>query len=193
MKPKEPVDPPPITLRRHPPERRLIRALARGEVAAHCCTCCCCLHSLGSLVGAVAGSFFPREHRDAGVKPSSDRLRDDEIDGPPEPAPGRAAGGRDARSIYWWVALGASLLVCMCMTALAGPEGLPAGLFALALALPAVLLGGSVLAACFFAAIPEMRRDRAAWARLGWITLGTVVGGGLGLLFMYLYAVAIGR
>jgi hypothetical protein len=170
MKPQDPVGPPRITLRPHPPERRLIRALARGEVAAQgfCCSCCCCLHSLGSLAGAAVGSFHPHEQPDPSGKPSSARLRDDEIEGPP----GRGTERSAARSI----------LACMYAIARIGSQGL----IALVVFLPAVLLGGSVLTACIFASIPEVRRDLAAWARLGWITLGTVVGGGMGLLVMYL-------
>jgi hypothetical protein len=165
-------------LRAHPPERRL-RALARGEVAACCCTssCCCCLHSVGSLAGAVIGSFYRRSMPALpGKEASSDGLRDDELGGPGAATP----AGASAAPIYWWSTTAAMAIVLLVSMARYGPEGFPFGLGVVIFFLPLVLLGGSALCALAIAAHPDLQRDVGALKRLGWITLGIVAGALLG-------------
>ena len=181
MKQADETHPPAVMLRPHSPERRIIRSLARGEIAAHCCTCCC-LHSVGSLAGALAGSFFPREAHPSRAQPMA-KLRDDEIGGPPGDAPDRSA----VRSIYWMVTLGSTVLVSL-YAVVQSQLSIEGPLFALAIFMPAIQLGASVLCLLFLAAIPELRRDARAWRRLGWIALGTIAGAATGILIMYIYA-----
>ncbi len=183
MKQADETHPLAVTLRPHPPERRLIRSLARGEIAAHCSTCCCCcLHSVGSLAGAVAGSFFPREADPSRAQPTA-KFRDDEIDGPHGEPSDRSA----VRSTYWMVTLGGSVLTLM-YGFVRLPDSIAGTLVMLAVFVPAIQLAASVLCLLFLWAIPELRRDARAWRRLGWITLGTGVGSAIGVLIMYIYA-----
>ena len=137
---------------------------------------------MGSLAGALAGSFFPREADPSRAQPTA-KLRDDEIGGPPGEAPDRSA----VRSIYWMVTLGAAVLVSL--FAVAQSElSIEGPLFILAIYMPAIQLGASVLCLFFLSAIPDLSRDARAWRRLGWITLWTIVGAAVGLLAMVIYA-----
>lgn len=49
------VAPPPIQIVAHPPERGRRRGVVLYGTCC-CCCCCCCLHTLGGLIGALAGS-----------------------------------------------------------------------------------------------------------------------------------------
>jgi hypothetical protein len=180
---------PAIAVRSHPPER-LIRSLARGEVAACCCCCCCCLHSLGGLAGAIAGTFYPSEAPAVVGKLPSAKLRDDEIDGPWRPAPARSGAGR----IYWMSTLGVSALLCLWVAAMVREtkDWLGASLFLLAIFLPVIQLIGSLVALPIVWSQPDPSSDRAALKRLGRITLSAFVGAAIGMLLMVLLAV-IGR
>jgi hypothetical protein len=181
MKPQDQGDEPVISIRAHPSERRQVRALARGEVAAFCCCCCCCLHTLGSLAGAVFGSFYRLETEIPAEKLPSAKLRDDEIDGPPREVPIKSP----VSSIYWLTTLGVSVLVSLYVIARSGPDGIVGVLFVLALCMPAVQLGGSLLSLFIVGANPDANRDGTAWKRLGCITLGSVLGAALGLFIMW--------
>jgi hypothetical protein len=110
------------------------------------------------------------------------KLADDELDGPIRPLPGPPL---PINTLYWTLTAGATCLVFLIMSAANRPEGLWAGLFMVALGLPAIQLGVSLLAALILACVPGLRREPAAWKRLGWITLGSVIGCILGIVIMY--------
>jgi hypothetical protein len=172
-------------LRPHPPER-LVRALARGEVAA-CCCCCCCLHSLGSLAGAIFWSFDQDDSPDPrGKEAPPVGLRDDELDGPAAAAPARPRPGPVAATIFWWSTVALTVLTIVVPPLIRAENGrflgirfengrfLGIGL--LILFLPAVLLGGAAVSALVLAGTPSRCEDIREWKRLGGITLGIVVG-----------------
>lgn len=182
--------PPAIVVHRHPPER-LVRALARGEVAACCTTssCCCCLHSLGGLAGAIVGTYHPALPSEAGeeekgIPPVG--LRDDELDGPAPPAPARPGPRPLAVPIYWCSATGLTFLTILGAPLISPQRGPNLGFGLLIFFGPVVLLGGSVIAALVIAGSPSLRGDVREWKRLGWITLGMVVGTLLGTGLMLL-------
>jgi hypothetical protein len=183
------VSPPPaIVVRPHPPER-LVRALARGEVAAccSCCSSCCCLHSLGSLAGAIAGSFDRADPPDPGgkgkgVPPAG--LRDDELDGPVAGAPAKPGSAPVAATIFWWSAAALAVLTIVASPMIWDPTIPVLGIGVLIFFLPGVLLGGAVVSALVIASTPTLRGNPGEWKRLGWITLGIVAGALIGGILM---------
>jgi hypothetical protein len=176
--------PPAIVVRPHPPER-LVRAAARGEVlsAGFCCSCCCCLHSLGSLAGAVAGSFYPPDPPAAmGKAPPPAGLCDDELDRPADTMPARPRPV--ASRIFWWstVALSVPWVLFWCLLTIHDDA-----VFRVLITFgvwPVALPCASVVSAIVLAARPSVRRDTREWKRLGWITLGTVAGALIGWSLM---------
>lgn len=175
MKPANQSRPSATVVRPHPPER-LVRALARGEVAASCgcCCCCCCLHSAGGLAGAFVGSFYPAGMRDVRRKATPPvGLRDDELGGPTAAAPARP--GLLVPTIFWRSTAVLTLLGIIALS-LGGGQVLVLGVSMVVMGFPAVLLCSSVVSAIILAARPSVRRDTRRWKQLGWITLGTVVG-----------------
>jgi hypothetical protein len=132
------------------------------------------LHSLGSLAGAAVGSFYPRDRTTPMEKGRPITLGEDEIDEPVTRAPVRPS----AKEIYWLATLGVAVLLSLIW--IRSSEAL----LGLALFLPLIQLGGSVLCALLIAAHPDQRREARAWKRLGWITLGTVGGCVIGILIM---------
>ena len=190
MKPHDEGNAPIIMFRAHPPER-LVRSLARGHIAgACCCCCCCCLHSVGSLVGGAIGSFYPRETPASRETRPLAKLRDDELDGPPE----NDAARSPAKSLYWLVTLGGLVLASMLAMAVNGSEDILWSLpVVLAVFLPAIQLGASLLCVLIIGSIPELRQDPRAWKRLGFITLVDASSDALlGFLIMYVFAKARG-
>ena len=183
MKPHDDRNAPPIVFRAHRPER-LVRSLARGHIASACCCCCCCLHSVGSLAGAVLGSFYPREGPSAGAKHAMAKLRDDELDGPAWTRPARSS----ANSIYWLVTLGVLVLAAMVGSVVSGQFDIGPALFVLALGLPALQLAASLISLLIFASVSEFRHDPRVWKRLASVTLWSIGGCLLGLLIMYMIA-----
>jgi hypothetical protein len=189
MKRENEADLPVVVLRPHPPER-LVRALARGEVAA-CCCCCCCLHSIGGLAGAVVGTFYPRETSAAGGKPPSAKLRDDEIDGPWRAVPARPRVGL----IYWMSTLGVSVLACFWAMGSVRERGEwpVVCMFILAIFLPAIQLGGSFVTLLIVQSRPERSGGRAGLKRLGHITLRSILGAAIGMFVMVLMLITLSR
>jgi hypothetical protein len=189
MKRSNESHPPAVVVRPHPPER-LIRAMARGEVAA-CCTCsscCCCLHSLGGLVGAVAGTYLPAESpAPHGKQAPPAGLRDDDLDGPVAAARTRPGSTLVVPKIFWWSTVVLAVLIIV-LAPLISVESAPAiGVGLVIIGLPFVLLGGSVVSAIVLAGHPTLRAVRSEWARLGWITLGILGGTLAGVLLMVLF------
>jgi hypothetical protein len=181
--------PPAIVVRRHPPER-LVRALARGEVA-ECCgcgACCCCLHSLGSLAGAIAGTFNPEDPPDPRVKKAPPiGLRDDELAGPAAAVPANPGPGPRsvaAAGVFWWstAALAALLIVVQPLIWVDNGPAMRIGL--VIVVLPAVLLGGAMVSALVIAGVSSLRGDIREWKRLGGITLGIVAGALIGVVLI---------
>ena len=190
MKRKKEPNLPVVVVRPHPPER-LIRALARGEVAACCCCCCCCLHSVGGLAGAVVETFYPRGTSAVGGKPPLAKLRDDEIDGPWRAGPARPRVGR----IYWISTLVASALTCLWAVGFAQGVGtwLAACWLLLAIFWPAIQLAASILALLIVQSRPDLSGDRAALKRLGRITLAAILGAAIGMFVMVLMVISLSR
>src|SRR5437868_10871902 len=105
MKPKDPGHVPVITFLAHPPERSRRPSTALYAGGCCCCCCCCCLHSLGSLAGAVVGSFYQRDTpAPYGKLPSAAKLRDDELDGSATVAPAKLS----VTPLYWLGTLAAA-------------------------------------------------------------------------------------
>ncbi|MGP0062765.1 MAG: hypothetical protein ACLQGP_04065 [Isosphaeraceae bacterium] len=188
MKPHDEGAEPTIILRAHPPER-LVRSLARGHIAgACCCCCCCCLHSVGSLTGAAVGSFFPRTR----TRPASgetkplDKPWDDELAGPTSVVPAAPRVG----SMFWMATLGASIVMSWWAMAQPSTGGFKETLLYLAIYMPALQLAGAVICLLIILSIPQLRRDARGWKKLGFITVGAIVGGLLGTLIMYMIAEA---
>ena len=185
MKPHGEIPAPPITLRAHPPERRrrpLAAPFDQGYAFAGCTSCCCCcLHSLGGLAGAAVGSFYPRDPPAPGGTPAPPKLVDDEIDASAREIPAKPP----INSIYWSATLVVAVLVTLVAMAKQGLGGIWLALSILALFLPAVQLGGSLLCALVLAYAPGLRQEPRAWRRLGWITVGTVAGCLVGILIMW--------
>jgi hypothetical protein len=189
MKRETEANRPVILIRPHPPER-LVRALARGEVAACCCCCCCCLHSIGGLAGAVVGTLYPSETSAPGAKPPPAKLRD-EIDGPWRAAPAGTGAGR----IYWISTLVASALTCLWALgfALGVKTWLAACWLLLAIFWPAIQLAGSFIALLIVQCHPDLSGDRAALKRLGRITLAAIMGAAIGMFVMVLMVITLSR
>jgi hypothetical protein len=180
MKTDEESRVPIVTFRAHPPERRL-RSLARGHIAGCCCCCCCCccLHSLGSITGAIVGSFYPPPAPGETESPTA-KLRDDELDGPARAVP----AGPPGTSNYWLSTLAVTAGAALVSLLVYGLGSLPGVLAGLVVFLPLVQLGGSLLCALVIAVHPQLSRRAGAWERLGWITLGSVVGCVIGIVVM---------
>ncbi len=143
------------------------------------------MHSLGSLAGAAVGSFYLRQGQLPTEKATPEKLRDDELDGPAWEVPDRSS----VRSIYWLVTLGVFVLASLVAIVMNGSNNFGAAVVFIALFVPALQLGGSLICSMILVGTPSLVRDVNAWKRLGWITLGTVVGCLSGLLIMYLVVV----
>jgi hypothetical protein len=184
MKTDEGSHAPAITVRAHAPER-LVRSLARGHIACGCCCCCCCcLHTIGSIAGAIVGSHYPPSAPSEKAALAA-KLRDDELDGIVYAAPVRPT----VKPRYWLWTLVVAALVTVITVAIQGQSGFPIALGILVMAFPFVQLGASLLCALEIAIRPDLQRA-GVWERLGWITLGEVIGGLLGFFVMYLPLVA---
>jgi hypothetical protein len=184
MKRVNPPHSPAVAVRRHPPER-LVRALAQGGVAtANCsCCCCCCLHSVGSLAGAVVGSYRPAgtsDRRDKEAPPLG--LLDDELDRLVAAAPARPRPV--VTTIFRRSAIALTVLTLVVPPLISAERsaerGLTLGLELILFGCPVVLLGGAAVSAFVIAVRPSLRGDVGEWKRLGWITLGILVGALIG-------------
>jgi hypothetical protein len=175
-----------ITLQAHPPERRRRQSteLLSQLNGCCCCCCCCCLHSLGSLVGAAWASASASRDSAAGANPSLIKFPDDEIDGWARNPLVRIPVNR----IYW--SLVVSVLGLVLLYLMAQPQPVPSlegYLLILAIFLPLVQLGASVLSAVVIACFsPDRYQKPRAWLVLGWITAGTFIGAVIGSLIMVL-------
>jgi hypothetical protein len=175
-----------ITLQAHPPERRRRQSteLLSQLNGCCCCCCCCCLHSLGSLVGAAWASASASRGSPADANQSLIKFPDDEIDGWAQNPLARIPVNR----IYWSLVVSVSGLVLLYL--MARPQAFPdplGYLLVLAIFLPLVQLGASVLSAFVIACFPPDRYQKGrAWAVLGRITAWTLIGAVIGSLIMVL-------
>jgi hypothetical protein len=185
MKPKSQERACVITLQAHPPERRRRRSteLLSQLNGCCCCCCCCCLHSLGSLVGAAWASASASRDSAAGANQSLIKYPDDEIGGRVQEPPFQILVNR----IYWGLVVAISGLVLLYLMAKAQPTPNPLDLIVLAVFLPLVQLGASVLTAFVIACFSSDRYQKGrAWAVLGRITAWTLIGAVIGSLIMVL-------
>jgi hypothetical protein len=174
-----PPDPDPVpAVTPHPPERR---RSGRPVVlpAGCCCCCCCCLHTLGGLIGGVAGSVsaqeaIPKRMTDPN-SPFPFRRDEFETEGPILPA----------TLLYWLLVpivafLGAGLFALTNGPNLA--DGLLGGAFVMIMVLPAVQLGASVLAVLLI--LLFYSEKTLPLRRIGSITLWAFVGSLIGMVAM---------
>lgn len=172
---------PPLRLTSHPPERHR-RVDPVILPCACCCCCCCCLHSIGSALGGLVGSV---KHLDLPPREISDPdfpfpFRRDEIEeeGPIIPV-----------SVLYWLLvtflLGVGTL-WYCLSSRSGRgEDLLIGLIVSLALLPIPQLGASILASIGVLVFYSDRR--AAFARLGYITLYSFIGTIVGLMLLGLF------
>jgi hypothetical protein len=148
---------------------------------------------LGSLAGAAVGSVFPRDRPPPARKPGPVVLRAGEVGESEE----RVAIKRWVNAIYWSATIVVAVLGMWVgdvhLQKTKGGIGFLA--FTLFFGLPALQLGGNLASAGVIALVLGLRREPRAWRRLGWITLGTVVGGLIGILLplMLLFLFTMGR
>jgi hypothetical protein len=189
MKPKSQERASVITLQAHPPERGRRRSNELlSQLNGCCCCCCCCLHSLGSLMGAAWSSVAASRGSATGPREAPIKFPDDEIGGwvqnPPVQIP--------VRRIYWGSVVAVSSLVSLfIMGGGQFSDSALGSLLILAIFLPLVQLGASVLSAIVLACFPPQYQTRKAWALLGWITAGTFFGAVIGTLIMVLLAIVL--
>jgi hypothetical protein len=169
---------PSIQLTAHPPERHR-RADPVILPCACCCCCCCCLHSVGSALGGLIGSVKqldlpPREITDPDF-PFPFRRDEVEEEGPLVPV----------GVVYWLLViflLGVGALWYFLSARSGRPEDLLTGLIIGLCLLPIPQLGASILASISVFLFYEDRR--AAFARLGYITLYSFIGTVIGLMLL---------
>jgi hypothetical protein len=134
-------------------------------------------------VGAVWGSVEASRGSTADSGEPPIKFLDDEIDGGAKAAP----DGMPVAGIYWGSVMAVAILVSLVFMG-AGPRdaGLPGTLVVLAILLPLVQLGASLLSALVMACYPSQYQEVRAWASLGRITAWTLVGAVIGCLVMYI-------
>jgi hypothetical protein len=185
------MDPSPIDLHVHPPERRRARTVA---LPCGCCCCCCCLHSIGGLIGALIGTFIPGRRPPEPYPPPG--YYGEQYVPPPVP---RRSSALPAAGLYWIILAMLTMLVFLVSCVgyaheLAGPgifDGVGAGLLILAIFLPGVQIVASLIA-MLAAALTDTQNAAARLWTIGKITLGTLLGTGVGIGIMFLFAV-LGR
>jgi hypothetical protein len=167
-----------VRLTAHPPERHR-RAGPVILPCACCCCCCCCLHSVGSVIGGLVGSVKqldlpPREITDPDF-PFPFRRDEVEEEGPIVPV-----------GIVYWLLVAFLLAVGAVWYFLGSGSGrvqdLLTGLIIGLCLLPIPQLGASILASISVFLFYADRR--AAFARLGYITLYSFVGTMIGLMLL---------
>jgi hypothetical protein len=178
MNPSEPV-----TVTAHPPERR---RGGRSVVlpCGCCCCCCCCLHSVGGLIGGLAGSIAtvntPPPQEPDGPFPFR---RDYEEDDPLVPP----------AMLYWLIVLFGSAVVTVVPFVADGfknPEQLLIGGVIALMVFPGVQLAASLVA--FLIAAFAYRDRRRAAVRLAKITGWSFVGGLAGTFVMFVLCAGFG-
>lgn len=177
-KPSGSVISPAVRLTAHPPERHR-RADPVILPCACCCCCCCCLHSVGSALGGLIGSVKqldlpPREITDPDF-PFPFRRDEVEEEGPIVPI----------GVVYWLLVtflLGVGAVWVFLASGSRRPEDLLTGLIVGLALLPITQLGASVLASLSVFLFYADRR--AAFARLGYITLYSFIGTMIGLMLL---------
>jgi hypothetical protein len=188
---KRPSSPGPVRLTAHPPERA--RRGAPVILPCGCCCCCCCLHTIGGLVGGVAGSVQPLRRRPKPVDPDFPfPFRRDEFD-EEEPA-------FSPTMLYWLLV---SFLIAVTVVwyyvssaATRGPlradrTELLMGLLVAVMILPGLQLGASALAALAIALFygekvtPLLRVGKITlWSVVGTLAGIAVMGGCCGVLYL---------
>jgi hypothetical protein len=163
-----------------------------------CCCCCCCLHTVGSIIGAAIAPAFGKNKG-----PSEPRYRHlvEEYDfsdynptgitNQPSEAPEtpnvRKPTGTSGVAIYWYAMLALLVIVLIygVVSSINGAsDGVGGVILGLALGLPGLQLLASLIACLILVA--SVREDRNFQIiQVGKITLGCVLGTGVGLLIMF--------
>ncbi len=183
------MDESPVELHAHPPERRRRQSVT---LPCGCCCCCCCLHTVGGLIGAAVGSVLS-------VRRPTPRYLEDLYPGEDGYPIVRRRSSISAPAIYW-IILG--MLMCLgfvvacAVVANENPTFDPAAAFGgwllgLALLLPGAQLLASLLA-MGVAAITDWDDAAARLWAIGKITLGTLIGTGIGIGIMFLICIGFG-
>jgi hypothetical protein len=161
----------------HPPERR---QHSGGLVlpCGCCCCCCCCLHTLGGLIGGIAGTVKAIEPRPRPADPDFPfPFRRDELEEEGQVLP--------AGILYWLLVCFGTGLVSAWFFLSQTPqrsENLWVGFLVALMVLPLVQLGASAVA---IAIVGLFYTDRATAAlRIGKITLWSFVGTLIGIGIM---------
>jgi hypothetical protein len=162
-----------VELRRHPGERWPVREVILAQGGCCCCCCCCCLHSLGSLIGGIAGTRSPLDRVAEGAEV------------PPE-APPTLPGDSLMCRMYWWLVLATTIVASLTFAYYQVntiPNAILWGLLIVVVgAMPVVQLVGSMLALFAMPFLPVDQQD-TAHRRLGritwWSLLGMLIGIGV--------------
>ncbi|MCI0459377.1 MAG: hypothetical protein L0Z62_20700 [Gemmataceae bacterium] len=181
----------PVRLHAHPPERRRRQTVT---LPCGCCCCCCCLHTIGGLLGAAIGSAVgstvaPRAPR---PYPSDEEL----VDRHGRRLFSHTSASISAVALYWFTLLGLiglTFVLSCAGGALRGRAdsfeyGPGWGLMILALFLPGIQLVASVIT-MFLAAVTNWNDAAARVWVVAKITLGTVIGTGIGIGLLFLVCV----
>lgn len=201
----EPTTPPSVRLTAHPPERHR-RGSSVILASGGCCCCCCCLHSLGSLLGGIIGSVkhlgpppepprldFPTPLR---ANPTETRITTTPFDtritakpADPELPPSfrrdnleQEGPTMSVTALYWLLVI--VLLFLSPFLIGSSPNTMTDWLLLVLFFLPGFQLGASLLSA--IAAGLFYGDSKAALARVGVITLFSVLGTGIGIGMMFL-------
>ncbi len=170
------MNPPRLTIEKHPPERRR-RPVETLQCGCSCC-CCCCLHTIGGLLGAAMAPAFSR-----GARLPLTYYYDEETG---TRVPSVARPGISGVRLFWRILLVVMVIVhggAMLYNLHEPTAGLVIGAFILLMILPGLQLVSAVLALLVLAF--SARADRGyQMLQVGKITGGLILGTLGGLLAM---------
>jgi hypothetical protein len=155
------------TIQRHVPERGS-RGQAIAPAGQCCCCCCCCLHTVGGIIGAATAR--------ASAAPIS-ALPPATIDGATRTAKPSATG------LYWGMVLLVSIFVAMWNLGVERHPDSAEAVLIIALVLPGIQLGASMIAAIVIVLSKRPRKDERL-RHLGKITFRAFIGAVIGGLVM---------
>lgn len=163
-----------VNVQKHAPERR-----KKSATTLHCgctCCCCCCLHTLG---GVVAAAVAPAIGKNSPVPLTY--YYDEEIG---QDVPLINKPGLSSVTFFWWL-LAFLTFLCFVYGLLLDASGWSflATAIVVLLAFPGLQMLSAVISLIVYAFWPRLDKMRQI-THLGKITLGVVVGSGVGILAM---------